>query len=201
MSTFFMSDSHAYHSNICSGTTQWGGSKEQTRVFDTPEEMTQEIIKNINKYVKHDDVLYHLGDWSFAGFPNIKKFRDQINCRNIHLILGNHDHHIENNKENIQSIFSSVQHLKEVSVEGQHIIMLHYSMRVWKGSHKGFWHLYGHSHAGLEHSPNGKSIDVGVDNAFRLFGEYRPFSFEELKTILNKRQIEYLDNHNENTNV
>lgn len=30
----------------------------------------------------------------------------------------------------------------------------------------------------------GRSMDVGIDNAYRLFGEYRPFSFQELYEML-----------------
>lgn len=79
--------------------------------------------------------------------------------------------------------------------------MLHYSMRVWNGSHKGFIHLYGHSHSSLEHAPWGKSMDVGVDNAYRLFGEYRPFSLKEVVEMMSKREIEFIDHHDKNTNI
>lgn len=186
---------HAYHKNICRGTSEWGDTKGQhTRNFDTPEEMTQELVKNINKYVKHDDILYFLGDWSFAGFDNIKRFRNQIHCQNIHLCLGNHDHHIENNKENIQSIFSSVQYVKTISIDGHRIFMSHYSHQVWDKHHKGALHLFGHSHDSLKGI--GKSMDVGVDVAFRMFGEYRPFNWKEVQTILGKIDIHNNDHHN-----
>ncbi len=74
-------------------------------------------------------------------------------------------------------------------------------MRVWLGSHKGYYHCYGHSHGSLESKPWGKSMDVGIDSAYRLFGEYRPFSLEEVVEILDKRKIEIVDHHNESTNV
>ena len=35
--------------------------------------------------------------WSFNGFDKIIEFRNRLNCKNIHLILGNHDTHIEKN--------------------------------------------------------------------------------------------------------
>ena len=34
----------------------------------------------------------------------------------------------------------------------------------------------------------GKSMDIGVDNAYRLFGEYRPFSLDEIKKIMDDRE-------------
>jgi len=196
---YFSSDSHAFHKNICRGTSEWGDTGEQrTRDFDTPEEMTQNIVKTWNKYVQWDDTLYFLGDWSFGGFDNIKRFRDQISCQNIHFILGNHDHHIENNKENIRDLFSSVQHVKTITIEGQRIFMSHYSHQVWDKSHKGVIHLFGHSHDTLEGI--GKSMDVGVDVAYRMFGEYRPFSWQEIKAIMDKREITLVDHHKFQTN-
>lgn len=74
-------------------------------------------------------------------------------------------------------------------------------MRVWYGSHKGFYHAYGHSHASLEKSPYGKSMDVGIDNAYKLTGEYRPFSVDEVVNLLDKRSIEFPDHHSPETDV
>jgi hypothetical protein len=48
--------------------------------------------------------------------------------------------------------------------------------------------LIGNSHDNLEHTSWGKSMDVGVPSAYRILGEYRPFSFEEIKTILDQRE-------------
>lgn len=110
---FITSDTHYGHSNICRGTTNWrlpDGSIpiDQTRDFETIEKMNDTIVNNINSMVGQDDVLIHLGDWSFGGFDNIKKFRERIICKEIHIILGNHDHHILNNKENVRELFTSV---------------------------------------------------------------------------------------------
>jgi calcineurin-like phosphoesterase family protein len=102
---FFTSDTHAYHRNIAGPkVSQW---KSGYRDFNDEYEMTAEIIKQINNTVDKDDTLYHLGDWSFGGIDEIWEFRKQINCKNIHLILGNHDHHIENNKELPNLIYNS----------------------------------------------------------------------------------------------
>ena len=109
------SDTHFGHKNICRGVTAWrlpdGGIPiAQTRDFESIGEMNDMIVNNINSVVGQDDVLIHLGDWSFGGFENIKIFRDRIVCKEIHLILGNHDHHIENNREDCQEMFTSVNH-------------------------------------------------------------------------------------------
>lgn len=94
---WFTSDTHYAHKNICRGVSEWTG-EDRTRDFETLEEMNYQIVKSINDHVKQDDILYHLGDWSFGGIENIWNFRKQIICEEIHLIFGNHDQHIKKNK-------------------------------------------------------------------------------------------------------
>ncbi len=72
------SDTHYSHKNICRGVTNWrlpnGDVPEsQTRPFETLEKMNASIVNNINGLVGQDDVLIHMGDWSFGGFENIEK--------------------------------------------------------------------------------------------------------------------------------
>ena len=193
-----MSDSHFGHKNICKGVSTWE-DKSGCRNFDTIEEMNKIIIDGINNIVKENDILYHNGDFSFGGVKNILEFRRRINCKEIHLTLGNHDLNILRNVIvdgiPVQELFTSVQHYKEISINKQKIILCHYSMRVWNEHHKNSIHLYGHSHSSLEKIPHGKSIDIGIDNSFKLFGEYRPFSLEEIIEIMNKRSIISLDHH------
>lgn len=97
---WFTSDTHYQHKNICRDVSNWPESK-WTRDYDILEEMNNIIVNSINLNVMEDDILFHLGDWSFGGFEMIEEFRNRIVCKNIHLILGNHDHHIERNKGNI----------------------------------------------------------------------------------------------------
>ena len=67
--------------------------------------------------MKENDILYHLGDWSFGGLNQIWEFRKRLNCKKIHLILGNHDHHIENNKY-IQLEPTNENYLRTVDILG-----------------------------------------------------------------------------------
>ena len=147
---FFTSDTHYNHSNICSSTTNWVGAENLTRKFDSLDLMNDCLVENINLTVGEDDILIHLGDWSFGGFDNIKKFRDRLNCSNIHLILGNHDHHLENNRDDCHDYFSSVQHYLEIEIDGIRIIMSHWPMKMWNKCHKGSWQLHGHCHNNLQ---------------------------------------------------
>ena len=93
---WFTSDTHYGHKNICRGVSDWN-NLEGTRDFQTISEMNDKIVENINSVVERDDILYHLGDWSFGGPINICKFRERINCENLYIVPGNHDHHIINN--------------------------------------------------------------------------------------------------------
>ena len=103
---YFTSDTHYMHKNICRGTTSWGNADDFTRDFDTLDQMNDRIVNGINAAIGQDDILFHLGDWSFNGFERIAEFRNRINCRNIHLILGNHDHHIDRDREGIRGLFT-----------------------------------------------------------------------------------------------
>ena len=103
-------DTHYGHTNICRATTRWTDADNVTRDFKSLDHMNDTIVNNINNVVGENDILIHLGDFSFGGFDNIIEFRNRIICKNIHLVLGNHDHHIERNKDDIQRLFTSVNH-------------------------------------------------------------------------------------------
>lgn len=184
----FTSDSHFGHFNIVGPKiSKW---KDGYRDFDSLEEMNTTLIKTINKYVKKDDVLYFLGDFAFGNHKNIPKYRESIDCETIHFIKGNHDKHIDLYKHLFISI-NDVLWCEER--QDRPIFMSHYSHRVWKGNHKGTIHLYAHSHGSIP--DYGKSMDVGVDVAYRMFGEYRPFNIEEIINIMDKRKPEFVDHH------
>lgn len=200
---YFTSDTHYNHKNICRGTSDWGKetdevhsgihSVQRTRDFKTLDEMNLALIERLNSRVKQEDTLYHLGDWSFGGAGSIGEFRNRINCRTIHLIFGNHDQHIEPVASLHRQYFSSCQYYKELKIQGQHIILLHYAMRVWNKSHRKSIHLYAHSHGTLPGF--GKSMDVGVDT-----NNLYPYSLEEIVEKMNKIEVKIVDHHNKNTN-
>lgn len=198
MNIWFTSDTHFGHKNIAGPeVTNW---KSGYRDFKSIHEMNMSLVNGINKYVKEDDVLYHLGDWSFGGVHNILQFRNYIVCKNIHLILGNHDQHITDKEIkyndtffNPLDLFSSVQDVLHLNVGKTRFFLSHYAHRVWNGSHKGVIHLYGHSHGSID--DYGKSMDVGVDVAYKIFGEYRPFNIGDINNIMSDRQTYKVDHH------
>ena len=62
---FFTSDTHYNHANICSATTKWT-DPTTIREFKSLERMNAILVDNINEVVGQDDILIHLGDWSFG---------------------------------------------------------------------------------------------------------------------------------------
>lgn len=203
MANFFTADTHYGHVNIASKNgSQW---KSGWRGFKDVDDMNNHLVKQINLTVGPDDTLYHIGDWSFGGIDNIWKFRSQIVCNNIHLILGNHDHHIEGNKilpgiaTNAQDMFSSVSHYKEISIGNNIYVLSHYPMAVWHGNGKNWRHLHGHCHGSFKSI--GLSMDVGVDVAAYMTGDYRPFSEDEIEDCMHLKTPKLLDHHGPSTNT
>jgi calcineurin-like phosphoesterase family protein len=196
---FFTSDTHYGHSNICSATTNWTGAENMTRKFSSLDKMNDELVFWINQRVGENDILFHLGDWSFGGFENIEEFRNRIVCKNIHLVLGNHDEHIDRNKDNIQRLFTSVNHyinldLRRPSMKGKgqmdkyRFICMHFPIASWDGMNNGVMHLHGHVHLPKhQRIGNGRSLDVGVDG-----NDLEPISLDEVLSLLKNQPIKKL---------
>ena len=188
---FITSDTHFSHKNICRGVTSWhlpDGSVpiDQTRDFKTIEQMNESIVNGINSVVGQDDILIHLGDFSFGGFENIKIFRDRIICKEIHLILGNHDTHIENNRGNVQELFTSVNHYTKLMYKLKTFVLFHYPVVSWDGLNKGHIHLHGHVHLPTSlRFGKGKKMDVGIDG-HPTFGVY---NMDDIIRMMEKRDI------------
>jgi len=197
---YFTSDTHYSHKNLVKGSSRWDDTS-RCRNFKSIKEHDDFIINAINSLVGPEDTLYHLGDWSFGGIENIEIFRRRINCLDVHLVLGNHDQHIEANPENFIHLFSSISHYKEISVGGNKIVLSHWPMKVWHKSHRGSWQLHGHCHDHLrpdewwtksKPQERRRTMDIGMDT-----NGYKPWSFEILEKIMNKlvKHPNGLDNH------
>ena len=191
INVFITSDTHFSHKNICHGVTNWRLPNgeipvEQTRDFSTIEKMNTAIVNNINSVVGQDDILIHLGDWSFGGFEQIRDFYDRLVCKNIHLILGNHDHHIENNRDNIQDLFLSISHYNTLEMGDYKFQLMHYPISSWDGLNKGVMHLHGHCHLPTNKRFGvGKRMDVGMDG----HPEFRPYNLlTEIIPLLRNRE-------------
>jgi calcineurin-like phosphoesterase family protein len=186
--TFFTSDTHYFHKNIMR-------EDFSNRPFNDVDHMNEELIKSWNRVVGEDDTVYHLGDVSLGSASKTTEIIRRLNGHK-HLILGNHEKSVMR-KEATRNLFESIQAGLNIRVDGIDLYLHHYACRVWNKSHRGSYHLYGHSHDSLEYEEWGRSMDVSVDTAARILGEYRPFSFEEINRILSKREFKGVDHHEE----
>lgn len=160
--------------------------------------MDEHLISEINRLVAKDDILWHLGDfcWSRRREAALaaNRYRERIECRNVNLIVGNHD------SDDVLGAFGESCRYKEINVGKKIIVLSHYAHCFWNRSHYGSWNLYGHAHGTAEewldaHMPGRLSMDVGVDNLARITGEYRPISSEEIASIFSSRKGCQVDGH------
>ncbi len=183
---WFSSDSHFGHANII---------KHCNRPFDNVEQMNSSLIDNINLLVQPNDTLYYLGDFAFRE-EKPTFYREKINCKNIILIIGNHDPITKQGKPNMKHLecFSEVHEMlyvrQKINGEKQGIVLCHYAMRTWRGSGRGTWQLYGHSHGTLEDNNYSLSFDVGVD-----CHNFMPINLDQVSEIMAKKQWKQIDHH------
>ena len=199
MKVWFTSDTHFGHANIIKychrpflqpgdldDKGQWVSKEIAKKRAD---EMDRVMIDNWNALVAPEDFVYHLGDFAMGDQA---LYRRQLNGR-ICFVVGNHDKQIN------RKLFEAVWDLRKIEVNCaefqesyQAIVLCHYAMRVWNKSHRGVWHLYGHSHGTLPDDPNARSMDVGVD-----CNELKPFSCLQIQQRMNKKTFKPIDHHGE----
>ena len=151
--------------------------------------MNNELISNINVKVRTNDEIWILGDFCFHNKNHnvAKYFLDQINCKNVYLIYGNHD------DRRIGSFFKKAYDLYDYKYNYRSFVFCHYALAVWNKSHRGTICCYGHSHSSAEKFldekfPERKSMDVGVDNAKLILNSYSPFSLDEVIKIMDNKK-------------
>jgi calcineurin-like phosphoesterase family protein len=147
----------------------------ERQCFNTLDDMNTGIIDTLNKYVQKNDILYHLGDFCWQA-SKVGKFRAKINCRTIHVVQGNHDS--GSLKKHVSS-FAQMMFLKKLKIH-----LCHYPLESWLWMHYNGKHLHGHCHGRLKETKN--RMDVGIDMAYKLTGEWRPFNLDEILFIFEK---------------
>lgn len=218
MTAHFVSDIHGDHRNIIkySGRTMFMSSDELLeynrlkasgdlrmkglRVSDeSVERMHDHIFGKINEYVGENDELWCLGDFFLKhNLQRLYDLRSRIKCKIIHYVWGNHDDWWRG--QHTPYLFNSYYDAVKVVINHQKIFMSHYAHVVWPKSHRGTWHLFGHSHGSLnpwiaKHMTNARMLDVGIDNAYAMYGEYRPFSFKDIQAFMSAKTGESVDHH------
>ena len=157
----FTADLHLDHDGIL----KWAD-----RPFTSMMEMNSALMRGWNDTAGPGDIVVCAGDFAWAARSEYVKhtFVDRLHGNKIFL-KGNHDFWIRK---------SETRHLYIKRIEGIKFFIGHYAQRSWVGE----INLHGHSHANLE--PFYNQLDVGVDNAYKLLGQYRPFTLNEVKEIV-----------------
>ena len=195
---FLTSDTHYAHKNICKATSTWGTPNNAgCRDFKSLDSMDNAIVNGINQLVKPNDLLIHCGDWSFGGYKNIIRFRKAINCKNIILLQGNHDHNISQEFVDNGSFLEFTQ-IGFYQVESLKFVCSHYPMSIWHQSHHDVPLFYGHVHGSFQNV--GKSLDVGIDHMFKMKGKYQPVPLAEAYKICSQKPTYLESHHNASTN-
>lgn len=164
---YFTSDEHYGHENIL---------KFCNRPFKNVYQHIDESIKRHNTVVPKGARVYHGGDLFWRTLP-LKTALDIVNALNgqHYFIWGNHDELMEKNPV-LRQNFIWCRDIAQIDhpLLSKPLVMCHYAMHVWRNSHKGAYHLYGHTHANLPEQKN-LSFDCGQDA-----WNYTPVSIEQV---------------------
>ena len=185
---YFTADTHFWHQSA---------AKRFRKSFESVEHMNEVLIENWNKKVKPGDLVYHLGDVSFAGKERTVETLSRLNGRKV-LVMGNHDTKFYMGLKQADH-FERIERLMEVRLHDaeapdglQRIVLCHFPMLTWNRAHHGAWHLHGHCHGSLDGKFDGKRLDVGVD-----CHDLAPVSYEEVKALMAKKQFVVVGHHKE----
>lgn len=188
----FTSDLHHMHNRIVEFTNRG----EST----TQENHTQWLTDVWNKNVSSGDLVYHLGDFSFAKkYDDIALFMQKLNGQKI-FIKGNHD-----KRENLDQLvkdklISAWYDYKEIKLQDVPTVLFHFPIASWHRQSHGSIHLHGHSHGNFKDF-RGKMLDVGIDSAYNLYGEHKFITEDEVIVFMQHEDIYTADQHRKVTDA
>ncbi len=173
---YFTGDTHFCHKNIIIYCN---------RSFTNTHEMNQFIINEWNKTVGEKDIIYHLGDFAWRNLKSAEEILKQLKGRKF-LCIGSHDKKMLK----LAGYFEEIRESFLININGQYIFLSHYLHKIWPKSHHGSWHLFAHSHFGMNAyaEQEGKLLDVGVDGH-----NFRPWSSDEIIEIMKNRPLNFND--------
>lgn len=194
---WFTSDLHYFHDNVI---------KYSYRPT-TKEQQTEWITKQMNDNIGEDDIVYHLGDFTFSGPKNIEKVREVLKQLKGHwrFILGNHD-----NESMLRELIKEfpqhevLGHYQEIKYNKTKFVLCHFPFKTWNCSSHGSVNIHGHCHGELtkRHFKNKfvrnlatmfgfdkrkqpiNQIDVGIDS----IDGFKPIEIDDL--------IKFIELHN-----
>ncbi len=181
---WFTSDTHLTHKNVLKHCPK----RAIAGNFDINDVEAHDkwVIDTWNKTIGKNDIVYILGDFSFAS-PEIikKKIMPKLNGQK-YLILGNHD----KSSEHLNGYFKQITQMKEVIFKKKNfpfieedifaVFMCHYPMLTWSRKCYGAVCAHGHCHGNIDEFNEENTdlrVDVGLDGSL---ADFKPISLEDL---------------------
>jgi calcineurin-like phosphoesterase family protein len=176
----FIADTHFDHEKLVMNFPRFIPGTQT--LFASIKDHDDYLLNEINESITDpdNDELFILGDfaWNKPG-----KYRMAIKYKHVYLIRGNHDQ-----PQACRNVFGEIPYVRHTKVrtvrnghkESLNVVLCHTPMAFWEGSHRGWGHLYGHTHGQREETMSKglgwlrRSFDVGVDNLAKRFGSFKP---------------------------
>jgi calcineurin-like phosphoesterase family protein len=186
------SDTHFYHDNIL---------KYTNRPWNSVKAMNSGLVKNWNATVPKSADVILLGDLAMGGkkcASGLASILRSLNYKNLYLVVGNHDTYVLEDEECLKHITVLPPlieaRVREPDGKKQSIIFCHYPILSWHRMGQGSWNLSGHCHGNLKEHP-GLSMDVGIDT----HPLHRPYSYNEVKIMMENKEFIQVDHHSKST--
>lgn len=187
MNTFFISDLHAFHEKLAI-----------KRGFDNSDAMNRTIQRNWNRDVGCKDVVYIIGDVSFAKAGPTCEFLESLTGIK-RIVPGNHD--AEKVLDGLGAVGRNIEILppqvmvKAVESQGGEnvvtkVVLNHFPLLIWHECHYGAYHLHGHSHGSCRYPDDVRRMDVSCEAV-----NYTPISMTEVRARLADKDVPRWDNH------
>ena len=147
--------------------------------FNNIEEMDKQLVKNWNKKIKKNDIVFHLGN--FAWDPQTaRKILKKLNGQ-IYFMIGSNDEALLD----VQHEFDNLSIIEDqlVEIPQYDSILCHYPLEVWNGKDSGTIHFHGHT----VFSHKTDLVKMNRINACTDFWGFEPIKFSTIKDFINDK--------------
>jgi len=160
---YLISDTHFNHSKI-------------GIYCNRPENWQELIIENWNNIISDDDIILHLGDFSFGNIDMVKSITEKLNGK-IYMIRGNHD---RRGKKWFRRVGIEVIPSFEVQIKNFKYKFTHKPNLELPKKH---YNIHGHWHEKCPFLHETKNNSFGVNVSVEMI-DYTPVQFIEIIEIL-----------------
>ena len=187
-----------YNTLFVTSDTHFNHNQEfiyKKRGYESPEQMTEDMINTINSTVGDNGTLLHLGDFCLnTTLEQYHYILSKLRVKELWMLWGNHNSPIQKSyggtREQVaaynQGVFIKyLDHYFTFRKGKKVFVCFHFPISVFDGMSKGAMHLCGHSHGGFApsrpESTAHKILDCGWDI------HERPISMAEVEAFMAKK--------------